>query len=175
MAGNGTRPVMSRLQVILLCAATCALVQVVARAGDQRSITPSAPPEYLARVSPVTFSDQTRLETRSIYDRECRKCHGADGKGRGSATRGMSIKPPDFTDQKFMSTRADGQFFWIILNGSDPDTTEMAGFKKKLSEDDAWKLVHLIREFARSSQATSPSQHQLVGDNSNKGATSDSP
>ena len=160
---------MRRLVVTFLCAACSVFSQPDARAADKRPLTPSAPPEYLARMSPVSFSDQMRMEASSIYDRECRKCHGQDGKGHGSATRGMSIKPPDFTDAKFMSSRADGQFFWIILNGSDPDTTEMAGFRKKLSEDDAWKLVHFIREFAGNTRVASESQLELIGGNSNKG------
>lgn len=42
----------------------------------------------------------------------------------------------------------DGQLFWITLNGSDPDTTEMEGYKKKLTEEQVWKLVHYIRSFA---------------------------
>jgi mono/diheme cytochrome c family protein len=60
----------------------------------------------------------------------------------------MDVKPRDYTDKALMEKIPDGQLFWIILNGSDPDTTEMEGYKKKFTEEQVWKLVHYIRSFA---------------------------
>ena len=168
MAGDGARTLMHRLALVLSCM-TSSVVRLDALAGDERANTPNAPPEYIARVNPIVFDDQARTDASSIYDRECRKCHGRDGEGRGSATRGMKIKPRDFTDPNFMSSHPDGQFFWIIMNGSDPDTTEMSGFKKKLTEDDAWKLVHFIREFAPRSPGEDEVHLQLINDHSYRG------
>jgi mono/diheme cytochrome c family protein len=124
-----------------------ALIRPDAGAREPLRATPTAPVEYLQMTNPFGRQSEAIEEAKAIYKRACKKCHGADGKGRGSATRGMAVKPPDYTDTEFMNSRKDGQLLWIILNGSDPNTTEMTGFKGKLSEDDAWKLVLFIREF----------------------------
>ena len=138
-----------RVAFLALCMLPCTLLRLDAGASERRRPTPTAPAEYLERVNPVAPSPQAFAEAKTIYERECKKCHGSDGRGRGSATRGMTIKPPDYTNASSMNARADGQLAWIILNGSDPDTTEMSAFDNKLSEDDAWKLVLFIREFSR--------------------------
>lgn len=117
--------------------------------ADAKRTTPTAPAQYLALRNPLEPDAQVLLEAKALYARECRKCHGADGKGRGTATRGMKVKPRDYTDSALMATLPDGQLFWIILNGSDAQTTEMSAYEGKLSEMDIWKLVLLIREFGR--------------------------
>lgn len=109
--------------------------------------TPTAPDEYLRMKNPVPSSTEVLKEAEGLYKSKCRKCHGTNGTGKGSATKGMKIKPRDYTDRETMEKLSDGQLFWIILNGSDPKTTEMEAFKKKLTEEDAWKLVHYIRSF----------------------------
>ena len=38
----------------------------------------------------------------------------------------------------------DGEIFWKISEGRAP----MPGFKKQLSEEDRWQLVHYLRAFA---------------------------
>ena len=111
--------------------------------------TPSAPDEFLKMTNPVASTSEALQEATSIYKDKCIKCHGTNGNGKGSATKGMDIKPRDYTDKSLMEKIPDGQLFWIILNGSDPDTTEMEGYKKKLTEEQVWKLVHYIRSFAR--------------------------
>jgi len=156
-------------KVMLLCAAHCAWLLSGASAADQPRTTPTAPPEYLARTNPVATSDQVLAEATAIYQRECRKCHGPDGRGHGSAIRGMKIKPPDFTDVDVMNTRPDGQLVWIILYGSDPDTTEMSGFKKKFSENDAWKLVRFIREFGRRAETATEAKVRVINESVKRG------
>lgn len=109
--------------------------------------TPSAPDEFLKMTIPVAMTSEALLEATSIYKDKCVKCHGTNGSGKGSATKGMDVKPRDYTDKSLMEKIPDGQLFWIILNGSDPDTTEMEGYKKKLTDEQVWKLVYYIRSF----------------------------
>ena len=111
--------------------------------------TPTAPDEYLLMTNPIAPTEEVLKDAESLYKSKCRKCHSSDGKGRGTATKGMKVKPRDYTDKAVMEELPDGQLFWIIVNGSDPDTTEMEGFKGKLKEEDAWKLVLYIRNFAK--------------------------
>jgi mono/diheme cytochrome c family protein len=110
--------------------------------------TPSAPEETLKKDNPVALNPEALQEAADIYKDKCVKCHGTKGNGKGSATKGLDVKPRDYTDKTLMTKIPDGQLFWIILNGSDLDTTDMEGYKKKLTEEQAWKLVHYIRSFS---------------------------
>ncbi len=111
--------------------------------------TPSAPEEFLKMTNPVPLTSGTLNEAGSIYEKQCSKCHGDNGAGNGSATKDLDVKPRNYTDKALMEKIPDGQLFWIICYGSDPDTTEMKGYKKKLSQEQMWSLVHYIRSFAR--------------------------
>jgi mono/diheme cytochrome c family protein len=111
--------------------------------------TPTAPEEFLRMTNPVAPTADTLKETATLYDSRCSKCHGTNGDGKGSATKDMDVKPRNYTDKHLMQTVPDGQLFWIICYGSDPDTTEMKGYKKKLSDEQMWSLIHYIRSFAR--------------------------
>jgi mono/diheme cytochrome c family protein len=110
--------------------------------------TPIAPEAFLKMTNPVALTPEALEEAKGFYKDKCIKCHAANGNGKASATKGMDVKPRDYTDKALMATIQDGQLFWIILNGSDPDTTEMEGYKKKFTEEQVWKLVHYIRSFA---------------------------
>ncbi|TKB62541.1 MAG: c-type cytochrome [Nitrospira sp.] len=110
--------------------------------------TPIAPEEFLKMKNPVALSPEVLQEAADMYKDKCVKCHGANGNGKGSATKGLDVKPRDYTDKTLMVKIPDGQLCWIILNGSDLDTTDMEGYKKKFTEDQVWKLVHYIRSFA---------------------------
>ena len=111
--------------------------------------TPNAPEEFLKMTNPVALTPESLQEGTALYKDKCIKCHGTNGNGKGSATKGMDVKPRDYTDKSLMEKIPDGQLFWIILYGSDPDTTEMEGYKKKFTEEQVWKLVHYIRSFAQ--------------------------
>jgi mono/diheme cytochrome c family protein len=111
--------------------------------------TPTAPEEFVKMANPVAPTAETLKETATIYDSRCSKCHGSNGDGKGSATKDLDVKPRNYTDKSVMEKIPDGQLFWIICYGSDPGTTEMAGYKKKLSEEQMWSLIHYIRSFAR--------------------------
>jgi mono/diheme cytochrome c family protein len=58
--------------------------------------------------------------------------------------------PGNLTDAKHMSTRTDGELFYQISQGRKP----MPSFKKRLTEEQRWQLVLLVRSFAESSPAT---------------------
>jgi len=111
--------------------------------------TPTAPDKYLKMKNPMPLSPAVLEEAEAIYKKKCRKCHGTNGNGKGSATKGMKVKPRNYTDKALMEKIPDGQLFWIILDGSDPETTEMESFKGKITEEETWELIHYIRSLAK--------------------------
>ncbi|MDH4154279.1 MAG: c-type cytochrome [Nitrospira sp.] len=120
---------------------------ITADATDRK--TPTAPEEFLTMANPVAPTAEILKEAAALYDSRCSKCHGSNGNGKGSATKDLHVKPRDYTDKSLMQAIPDGQLFWIIANGSDPDITEMKGYKRKLSEEQMWGLIDYIRSFGR--------------------------
>ena len=111
--------------------------------------TPAAPEEFQKMTNPVPTTAEAVKEAPSVYENKCSKCHGDKGDGKGSATKGLDVKPRNYTNKSVMEKIPDGQLYWIIANGSDPEATEMSAYKKKLSEEQMWALVHYIRTFVR--------------------------
>lgn len=116
-------------------------------AGDFK--TPVAPEEVLKMPNPIPPTSEVVKEAPNIYENKCSKCHGDKGDGKGSATKGLDVKPRNYMDKSVMEKIPDGQLFWIIANGSDSEATEMSAYKKKLSEEQMWALVHYIRRFTQ--------------------------
>lgn len=111
--------------------------------------TPVAPEDVLKMPNPIPPTAEVVKEAPNLYETKCSKCHGDKGDGKGSATKGLDVKPRNYTNRTVMEKIPDGQLFWIIANGSDPEATEMGPYKKKLSEEQMWALVHYIRSFTR--------------------------
>ena len=127
--------------------ASIAMWPAVSLAGEFK--TPVAPEEYLRMANPIPPTADVVKDAPSVYESKCSKCHGDKGDGKGSATKGLDVKPRNYTNKAVMEKIPDGQLFWIIANGSDPEATEMGPYKKKLSEEQMWALVHYIRTFVR--------------------------
>jgi len=89
---------------------------------------------------------------RRLYDRYCTQCHGAEGKGDGPAAEFVYPRPRDFTMAIFkVRTTLSGQLptdqdlFHIISEGL--PGTSMPAWKKFLTEEERWQLVHQVKAF----------------------------
>lgn len=89
---------------------------------------------------------------KKIYPDKCANCHGTTGKGDGRDAARYDPQPADFTDPKRMTGVTDGELFYKISEGKKP----MPVFKTKLTEDERWELVLLIRAFAATQSTKSP-------------------
>jgi mono/diheme cytochrome c family protein len=81
---------------------------------------------------------------RPLYREKCAQCHGDTGRGDGRDAARYDPKPADFTDANLMRGVTDGELFYKISEGKKP----MPVFKTRLTEDQRWALVVLIRSFA---------------------------
>lgn len=136
--------ILSKLSVVGLVAMLA--VPAVASAH----VTPTAPAEFLEMENAYSLDDVDKKflkKAGKIYKRKCKKCHGTAGDGQGTAAAEMKIKPTSFTESGYMSSKKDGQLFWIIRDGS-PDT-EMRKFGPgsdvNLSEDEIWSVITFMR------------------------------
>jgi mono/diheme cytochrome c family protein len=109
------------------------------------------PPDAGSLKNPVPANPATIAAARELYVNNCRKCHGANGDGKipAGATYFYSTKPTNFTDVRIVDSMSDGEIFWKMTNGRKP----MPAFKKRLTDQQRWELVNLIRVFAHPERA----------------------
>ncbi|MDM8566760.1 cytochrome c [Candidatus Halobeggiatoa sp. HSG11] len=113
-------------------------------------VTPTAPDDYLAMENPIEeddVDDDLLKKAKRLYKSKCKKCHGMEGDGQGSAAEDIEIKPTAFNPAGYMAGKKDGQLFWIMKNGS--KGTEMEAFGPDsdagLSEEKLWELIAYMR------------------------------
>jgi hypothetical protein len=104
----------------------------------------SVPESARTMKNPISPS-ATDLETICpIYRDKCSACHGLTGRGDGHDASLYDPKPTDFSDVRHMSGVPDGELFYKLTEGRKP----MPSFKKRLSDEQRWRMVVLIRTFS---------------------------
>jgi len=122
------------------------MVAVPVLAADHS--VPTAPKDYLDMKSPLKEKKEVIERGEKVYERKCKKCHGAKGDGKGEASDKLVIKPAAFNAPGYLKGRADGQLFFITEKGS-PNTDMEAfgpGTETSLSKDDMWSVIAYIRK-----------------------------
>ena len=100
----------------------------------------NAPPDAVRLSSPLAKDAKSIAAGRALYLDRCADCHGKNGKGRGPGASDLEKQPTNFIDGKCLQ-QSDGELFWKISEGRRP----MPSYRKKLSEDERWKLVFYLR------------------------------
>ena len=134
--------------IAVLLGLFCLTATMSVSAADHQ--TPVAPQAYLDMENPIDEDDVDEDFLKNpgkLYKRKCKKCHGVEGDGEGSAADDMEINPTAFNAPGYFEEKSDGQLFWITLVGS--EGTEMEGFGPDsdagLAEEKLWELVSYMR------------------------------
>jgi mono/diheme cytochrome c family protein len=106
----------------------------------------TVPEEAKQLKNPLRPSSADLKSAREIYLDKCDHCHGDTGKGDGHDASLYDPAPTDFTDGNHMRAVTDGELFYKISEGHKP----MPAFKKRLTEEQRWRLVLLLRSFTAS-------------------------
>lgn len=112
------------------------------------------PREILVKKNPIPSSGPVLAKGRSNFEDNCTPCHGGGGKGDGPLADALAKKPKDLTSAKELAELTDGEIFWTITKGRDP----MPAFDQKLTDDERWGLVNLLRSMSRTKPNTTPRQ-----------------
>ncbi len=112
----------------------------------------SVPLEDKLRKNPVPANDANLNAAKPIYNEQRANCHGDSDTADGSDAMMYDPAPSDLTEPKHMTHLTDGEIFYQITQGRKP----MPSFRKKLSEDQRWQLVILVRTFAAPAASTPP-------------------
>ncbi|MBM4336737.1 MAG: c-type cytochrome [Deltaproteobacteria bacterium] len=82
---------------------------------------------------------------KKLHAASCESCHGADGKGDGSAGAGLEPAPADFTDAARIAQRSVYGLYNTITLGV--GGTGMAAYTQ-LSDEDRWALAFFVSQLA---------------------------
>ena len=109
--------------------------------------SPTAPrkggnPEAAKIKNPIGATAESSAAGKRVYTRMCSRCHGAEGRGDGTAATGNM---PDLTDAQWDYGASDGEMFSVIHDGVSAD---MDGYAARLSDTDIWNVVNYIRRVA---------------------------
>jgi mono/diheme cytochrome c family protein len=128
----------------ILFIALLALIVLSAVLGVTHRGQWNIPEEAKRRENPIHSSREALNAGRALYDDHCERCHGKTGRGDGADATKFSTSPRDLTDSARLSAQSDGELFYKISEGRRP----MPEFKTKLTEEQRWQLVQLMRSMA---------------------------
>lgn len=87
-------------------------------------------------------------EAKENWDKQCAKCHGADGKGQ--TRMGKQAGAKDYTDAKVQEELKEDKAIKTIKEGLTVDgKKKMDAYGEKLSADEIKALVAYIRAFKK--------------------------
>lgn len=87
-------------------------------------------------------------DAKELWDKNCKKCHGDDGKGQTAMGKKAGAK--DYTDAKVQADLKDDAMTKAIKEGVKKDgATKMKAFGDSLSDDEVKALVAYVRAFKK--------------------------
>jgi mono/diheme cytochrome c family protein len=96
----------------------------------------------------LTTGSLPAADAKAIYDKECTKCHGADGKG--DTKMGKKLGAKDYTDPKVQAALTDADAFKAIKEGfKDKEGKTLMKPTEGVSDADIKAVVAYLRTFKK--------------------------
>ena len=113
----------------------------------------SIPPEARLVKNPLALEPSVAAkQILPVYLDKCSECHGETGQGNGPQAKMYDPRPRMLTDAPHLATVTDGELFYVISEGHKP----MPSYRKKLTEEQRWELVLLVRAFSHTVPPPAP-------------------
>jgi cytochrome c553 len=101
-----------------------------------------------ALLSIVAVASSSAADGKELYEKDCAKCHGADGKGQTKMGQKMGAK--DYTDAKVQDALKDEAAIKATKDGfKDKDGKTLMKPAEGLSDDDIKAVVKYMRSFKK--------------------------
>jgi cytochrome c553 len=96
----------------------------------------------------ITAVSANAADGKALFDKECKKCHGEDGKGQ--TTMGKKMGAKDYTDAKVQEAVKDDAAFKAVKEGfKDKEGKVMMKPSEGLSDDDIKAIIKHLRSFKK--------------------------
>ena len=98
----------------------------------------------------LTFAGSMTLraaDAKEVWDKDCAKCHGADGKGKTKMGEKVGVK--DYTDAKVQAEMKDEAMTKAIKEGLKKDDKTLMKAFSDLSDEQVKGLVAYVRAFKK--------------------------
>lgn len=138
--------------IVLIASGVCAVALLAACEGEGPIVRPPpVPAEYADKHMPEGWWTDAKVieEGKEIYegrfdaDVNCASCHGQTGKPKKRGAR-------DFRTVERMKLYTDSHWFWRVSEGV--KRTKMKAWKKKLTEEQIWKVIAYAHTFSHDRQ-----------------------
>lgn len=86
-------------------------------------------------------------DSKTLYEQQCAKCHGADGKG--DTKMGKRLGTKDYTDPKVQENLKDDQAFKVIKEGLQKNDKTLMKPAEGMTDDQIKGLVAYMRTFKK--------------------------
>ncbi len=98
-------------------------------------------------VSAFAVASAPAADGKALYEKDCAKCHGADGKGQTKMGQKMGAK--DYTDAKVQDAVTDAAGIKAIKEGFKVGDKTLMKPSEGVSADDAKAMVAYMRKFKK--------------------------
>jgi mono/diheme cytochrome c family protein len=99
--------------------------------------------------SPLKPGPDAVKRGQALFQENCTRCHGPEGKGNGAD----SDHAADLTDTFRDSINTEGVPFYKVWNGHTVqlrvEIEDMPAFQDKLTRDEVWAIVEYLKELRR--------------------------
>ena len=132
-----------------MCAGVCAVVASIGFflvAGSSVELSAAAAALQAAK-NPIASSEASIKAGGLVYAKNCRACHGIQGKGDGTAIP-PGVKPANLIAAQWKHGGADGDLFKTVKEGVGP-ALDMQAWGDRLSDDDIWNAINYIRDLTK--------------------------
>jgi cytochrome c553 len=96
----------------------------------------------------LALASASAEDAKAVYEKDCAKCHGSDGKG--ATKMGQKLGAKDYTDAKVQAELKDDAAFKAIKEGfKDKEGKSLMKPSEGLSDDQIKALVAYMRTFKK--------------------------